>query len=214
MPVGGGQVQVLGDWSTGVAWSTIKVPLAVAAMRATGSAELPSATSAIINSDNGAAEELWAGLGDPSAAAAAVEQVLLDGGDTSTNVQPERIRPGYTPFGQTEWSLAQQAQFSSELQCVDTGSAVVDLMRQISSDQSWGLGRIPDSAFKGGWGPDENGGYLVRQLGIIEVADGFTAVAVAAEPDSGSFYDGTVMLDAIAEMLGRNTDSLPYGTCG
>ena len=213
MPVGGGQVQLLGDWSSGVAWSTIKVPLAVAAMRSSGSTELSSATSAIVYSDNAAAEDLWTSLGDAPAAAAAVEQVLLDGGDPSTGVQKERIRSGYTSFGQTEWSLAHQAHFASELQCVDFGAAIVELMQQISSDQSWGLGRIPGAAFKGGWGPGEDRSYLVRQLGIIDVADGFTAVAIAAEPDSGSFDDGTAMLDAVAEMLGSNTNSLPYGTC-
>lgn len=213
MPVGGGQVQVLGDWSSGVAWSTIKVPLAVAALRAGGSTELSSATSAIVESDNAAAEDLWTSLGDAPTAAAAVEQVLLDGGDPSTVVQKERIRSGYTSFGQTDWSLAQQAQFASELQCVDFGAAIVELMQQISPDQSWGLGRIPGAAFKGGWGPGEDGSYLVRQLGIIDVADGSMAVAIAAEPDSGSFDDGTVMLDAVAEMLGSNTSSLPDGTC-
>ncbi|MGY2061207.1 hypothetical protein ACW9HQ_40590, partial [Nocardia gipuzkoensis] len=33
-PVGGGPVVELGEWSGGVAWSTSKVPLAVAALRA------------------------------------------------------------------------------------------------------------------------------------------------------------------------------------
>lgn len=213
MPVGGGQVQVLGDWSTGVAWSTIKVPLAVAALRQFESSNLPAATAAIIDSDNLSAEDLWSSLGDSSSAALAVEKVLIDGGDGSTDVQENRIRSGYTPFGQTEWSLAQQAQFASELQCVDGGASVVELMHQISSDQSWGLGHIAGSAFKGGWGPAEDGSYLVRQLGIIDVADGFTAVAIAAEPESGSFADGTVMLDVLAEMLANHPELLPYGTC-
>ncbi|WP_153275413.1 hypothetical protein [Rhodococcus sp. P1Y] len=213
VPVGGGQVQVLGDWSTGVAWSTIKVPLAVAALRQVESSSLSSATSAIIDSDNGSAEDLWSSLGDPSSAALAVEQVLIDGGDGSTDVQENRVRSGYTPFGQTEWSLPSQAQFASELQCVDGGASVVELMHQISSDQSWGLGHIAGSAFKGGWGPAEDGSYLVRQLGIVDVADGFTAVAIAAEPESGSFSDGTVMLDVVAEMLADHPELLPYGRC-
>ncbi|OZC49073.1 hypothetical protein CH289_18000 [Rhodococcus sp. RS1C4] len=213
IPVGGGQVQVLGDWSTGVAWSTIKVPLAVAALRASASNGLSSATSAIVNSDNAAAENLWASLGDATSAASAVEQVLTDGGDAATDVQDTRIRDGYTPFGQTDWSLVQQAQFSSELQCVDTGPTVVELMHRVSSDQSWGLGRLPGSAFKGGWGPSDDGSYLVRQLGILEVAGGYTAVAIAAESASGSFYDGITMLDALAEMLGAHSDLLPFGRC-
>ena len=67
----------LGTWSTGVAWSTIKVPLAIAALRAgVGSRELVVQT--ITESDNAAAEELWSGLGDPVAAAQQVQAVIAD----------------------------------------------------------------------------------------------------------------------------------------
>ena len=63
-----GSAVSFGAWSTGVAWSTIKVPLAIATLRAgVGSRELVA--DAIIQSDNAAAEELWSQLGDPAEAA-------------------------------------------------------------------------------------------------------------------------------------------------
>ncbi|MGO9030567.1 MAG: hypothetical protein ACLQI9_02160, partial [Mycobacterium sp.] len=64
-----------GTWSAGVAWSTIKVPLAIAAMRAgVDSGELAAQT--ITQSDNTAAEELWSRLGDPAQAAQQVQTVI------------------------------------------------------------------------------------------------------------------------------------------
>ncbi|MDV8022177.1 hypothetical protein [Rhodococcus sp. IEGM 1330] len=80
VPVGGGPPTVLGTWTSGVAWSTVKVPLAVAALRRGGDAALADATAAIESSDNAAAEALWGSLGDSAAAAAAVESVLRQGG--------------------------------------------------------------------------------------------------------------------------------------
>ncbi|WP_139279839.1 hypothetical protein [Rhodococcoides yunnanense] len=101
MPVGGGQVHALGDWSTGVSWSTIKVPLAIAALRNDGSGASAAAAAAIMNSDNGAADALWQSLGGSASAAAAVEQILLEGGDDGTVVQPEKTREGFSAFGQS-----------------------------------------------------------------------------------------------------------------
>jgi hypothetical protein len=213
IPVGGGQVHALGDWSTGVAWSTIKVPLAIAALRNDQLGTADAAAAAIRNSDNSAAESLWQSLGGSTSAAAAVEKVLLEGGDDGTAVQPERKRDGFSAFGQSEWTITRQAQFASEIPCLDMGPEVVELMGRVSPDQRWGLGRIDGAAFKGGWGPDEQGGYLVRQLGIIEVPGGYTALAVAAEPTSGSFHDGIAMVDAVATMLGANPELLPFGQC-
>ena len=103
-----------GTWSTGVAWSTIKVPLAIAALRArSDSAELVFKT--ITQSDNAAAEELWSQLGDPAEAAQHVQAVIREAGDTATVVESRRLRSEYTPFGQTQWSLAHQAQFAAGL---------------------------------------------------------------------------------------------------
>ena len=98
--------------------------IAIAVVRQSGGADA-NVTAAISVSDNAAAEAMWASLGDPATAAAATDQVLRDGGDATTNTNPERIRPEYTAFGQTQWALPDQAQFGANLTCLDGAGPVV-----------------------------------------------------------------------------------------
>ena len=87
----------------GKAWSTIKVPLVIAAMRKqnTGPVTAPM-TAAITESDNAAAESIWAGLGDPDNAATQVEAVLRETG-TLQPLNPRgcgrRTPPSARPIG-------------------------------------------------------------------------------------------------------------------
>jgi hypothetical protein len=189
----------LGAWTTGVAWSTIKVPLAIAALRAdAGSPDL--VTQAIAHSDNLAAEELWSQLGDPAAAATRVQAVIHQAGDQATVVESRRPRSGYTPFGQTQWSLAHQAQFAAGLPCVPDASPVVDLMRNLSTDHRWGLA-AKGFAAKGGWGPGTAGEYLVRQFAIMPSEAGAVGIALAAEAQDGVFETGVDILDKLTDWL-------------
>jgi len=211
VPVGGGQALTGGDYMSGVAWSTIKVPLAIAALGA-DSAQIGNATAAITASDNSAAQAMWDSLGSGATAATAVQQVLAGYGDLTTRVQPEVVRPGFTAFGQTLWPLVDQAQFAAALPCREDAAVVLPMMGQVLPDQSWGLGRLPGARFKGGWGPDEAGGYLVRQFGIVNTGAGQVAVAVAA--DSGTFEDGIAVLDQVATWLAPRLAALNVGaTC-
>src|SRR6185437_16149028 len=90
----------LGDWQSGPAWSTIKVPLIIAALRDENPPVVTGAmTAAITESDNAAAESIWAALGDPLTAASKVEAVLRQAGDPTT-VQSRKIRPEFSAFGQ------------------------------------------------------------------------------------------------------------------
>ncbi len=214
-PLGEGPPPVTaGEWTTGTAWSTIKVPLAIAGLRETDPPQATDAMrAAITQSDNDAAESIWQGLGDPATAAQKVEKVLADAG-APTVVESRKVRPEFTAFGQTNWSLADQATFLASAACNPNDQPVIDLMGQISGGQSWGLGTIPGAKFKGGWGPSLEGNYLVRQFGVIPVGDKFAVVAVAVEPRSGSFDDGTQELSQIAEWLQQHADLLPVGTCG
>ncbi|MCX5044974.1 hypothetical protein OG921_17535 [Aldersonia sp. NBC_00410] len=212
-PVGGSTATVAGAWSTGVAWSTIKVPLALAALRANGESAASLADSAIMASDNAAAEGLWSLLGDPPTAAQAVGAVLAESGDSTTHVQSERVRPEFTAFGQTEWSLAAQALFTAHLPCLPGADAVTARMATLIPDQQWGLARIDGAVSKAGWGPGEDGKYLVRQLAVLSAPQGQSAVTVAVEPESGNFADGIAILDRVAAWLGDHLDLLPYGIC-
>ncbi len=217
-PVGTGfQAPVtLGDWNSGPAWSTIKVPLVIAGMRQQNTGQVTDAmTQAITESDNAAAESIWEGLGDPVTAAAKVEAVLRDAGDQTT-VQSQKVRPDhpeFTAFGQTEWSLANQVRFLAYAACDPRDQPALALMGQVENDQKWGLGTLSDTKIKGGWGPAVSGRYLVRQIGILPTSKGLTVVAFAAEPDSGSFSDGTQDLTQIAQWLQGHSDALPAAQC-
>lgn len=200
--VGGGAVRQVGTLVTGPAWSTIKVPLALAALGEPGAEQL--AEQAITASDNDAALALWVLLGPPEAAAAAVESVLGAAGDTETRVQTEVVRPPYTSFGQTEWTLAAQQRFASGLPDIPGAEPVLELMRRIIPEQRWGFGAVaPDAAFKGGWGPDDR--HLVRQFAVFSVDGRTVAAAIADAPEDGAYMTGAANLNRIAEWVRRES---------
>jgi hypothetical protein len=207
------QQLVLGEWASGPAWSTIKVPLIIAAL---GEEHPPVITdsmrAAITESDNAAAESIWEKLGDPVTAAHKVEDVLSKYGDPTT-VQWRKVRPEFTAFGQTIWSLTNQARFTAGAVCDPANASVFQLMGQVVTDQRWGLGLIPNTRFKGGWGPSPTGSYLVRQLGVLEMPTGLTTVAVATQPASGLFADGTEELTEASKWLTQHLAALPVGRC-
>lgn len=211
-PVGSVTVYAFGSWPTGVAWSTIKVPLAIAGLRAGESGTQALVTAAITKSDNAAAEQLWSQLGPPAQAAQRVQAVLREGGDPLTVVESRRLRPGFTAFGQTRWSLRLQAQFAAHLPCLAGAGSVVDLMQHLVPGQRWGLSASGGAA-KGGWGPGAPDGYLVRQFGIVTTAAGQLGVALAAEPHAGTFDAGVDALNRMAAWLTAHTAELPGGNC-
>ncbi|WP_231744523.1 serine hydrolase [Mycobacterium sp. GA-1199] len=205
------ELQSYGDWTVGPAWSTIKVPLAIAALRQSPSL-IDSAAAAITRSDNAAADALWQSLGDPDTAAASVEAVLREVGDPTT-VESRKVRPEFSAFGQTEWSLTNQARFLAATTCAPQNGAILDLMTQVAADQRWGLGSNPGASIKGGWGPDSTGHYMVRQIGVLDTPTGRAAVAIAATPNSGSFDDGVSAINTVADWLRGAGPSLPSGSC-
>jgi hypothetical protein len=141
-----------------------------------------------------------------------VEAVLKDAGAPAT-VPAERPRPEFSAFGQTDWSLTDQVKFLSWAWCDSANAPIFNLMGQVEGDQKWGLGGMENAQIKGGWGPTVDGKYLVRQIGIIDTPAGKTAVAMAAEPASGSFADGTRALSQLATWLGDHLAELPGGQC-
>ncbi|WP_280235487.1 hypothetical protein [Nocardia cyriacigeorgica] len=213
MPVGGQSVVTFGDWTTGPAWSTMKVPLAIAALRKSQSPTY-STTAAITASDNSAADALWQSLGSPQEAAQAVQAVLREGGDAVTTVPATKARAEFSAFGQSQWALADQVRFASRLPCLPESADVVSLMGQIIPNHQWGLGSVFDAAdFKGGWGPDAEGAYLVRQFGLVPAPGGQIAIALAAEPASGNFSDGMSTLNKMATLISQHLGELSGGQC-
>jgi hypothetical protein len=220
---GRGPVAVAGNLPTGAAWSTIKVPIAARVMLDKGgagsisSAERSLIERAITASDNAAAAELWSELskrhGGAEGAATAVSEVLASAGDTATVVSTVG-RDGFSPYGQTDWSLEAQERFMAALAggCLDPaagGDFLLDTMSRVVSSQRWGLGSIASPArLKGGWGPGTDGRYLVRQMGVLDLPQGQLVVAVAALPSDGSLSSGTAMLDRVASWLSKNAGEL------
>jgi hypothetical protein len=210
-PLGLGQpAKSFGDLREGVGWSTMKVPLAIATLiqaKAHPSQDtLRLMRLAITESDNNAAMALWSELGSATEAAAQTQAVLREGGDTTTVVPPEPLRPGYTPFGQSNWSLAAQATFAASLPCMADTGLVLDLMGQVTPSQRWGMGVLnTTTAFKGGWGPGTDGAYLVRQMAVVRLADGSRiGLALAALSADGRFDTGVTDLNALARWVAAN----------
>ena len=229
-PLGEGQATVLGGNTPAQGWSVTKVPVLIALMKAHADLGEPAlsrseralAHSAITESDNqsilqlfSALEKLDSGL---AGASRAVEAVLRLGGDADTTVTTAPPPPGaVTTFGQTPWSASAAATFFRAfadgclLSAADTGY-LLGLMREIVPSESWGLGSggFASIAFKGGWGPDPAGRYLVRQSGIIDSRSfGGVSVSIVAFPASGSFTDGTAIVTRAAQWLHRELRLTP-----
>ncbi|SEC06161.1 hypothetical protein SAMN04488550_1247 [Gordonia malaquae] len=211
-PVGGDEVYTFGDQSERVAWSTIKVPLALAAQRKNG--RTPEIRTAIIDSDNDAALALRRSLGTQSEGRKLVEAVIRDGGDTDTEVV--EIKADDETFGLTVWPLRGAATFAANLPCLPDSKYIVGLMGNVASVQSWGIEVMKspaDTAVKGGWGPGDKGGYEVRQLGLITHKDG-SQTAVAMSTYSGEpMDDGVAVLNKVGTWLNANLRRLPKGRC-
>ncbi|MCX7445720.1 hypothetical protein OS125_10800 [Corynebacterium sp. P7003] len=193
---------------TGPAWSTVKIPVSMAVLfHGAGDTDIAETVDrAVTSSDNAAFDTLWYSLGGGVDAATATERILRRAGDDTT-VTPEITRPGFSAAGQTPWALSDQAGFAQRLTCVPGAGAVLTAMNGIVDDQSYGLGRVPDLPFKGGWGPDENGDYLVRQFGVLRTPGGHLGVALAVRPDDGTYDTGREMLDRMARALGTEIDA-------
>lgn len=202
-----GRVQRLGTLESGVAWSTAKVPVAMAAIAA-GRGSDADLRQAITASDNAAAERLWTALGSGRAEAATAQ--LRAAGDRTTAIESERLRPGFTAFGQTDWSVADQARFAAGMACTAEGAQVLGLMDAVVAGQRWGLGSAgaADAQFKGGWGPGivpgRADGWLDRQFGVLTIEGRPLAVAIATS--AGSHEAGTGALTRLARWVADHVD--------
>ncbi len=187
------------------------------------------AEAAITESSNEAVLALFHDLeqlkGGLVAASDFMEGLLRRSGDGETAVATAPPPPGaVTTFGQTEWSPTNAVKFFRYLArgCLlpnDETDYVLGLMQRIEPSESWGLGSagFADVAYKGGWGPEQQDTYLVRQSGIIDPGSSrAVAVAIVAFPSPGasSFETGTQMLTEIAKWLGEHLNLVPRRAVG
>lgn len=157
------------------AWSTVKVPIAIAALRDEASPELVDL--AIRESDNDAAYALWSHVRWTEGDAGSAVKALLKEYDSSGEFEE--------PFGYSTWLLEEQAKFGAHLPCIPEAAQVYDAMDDIVEWQDNGLDRLPHTRAKGGWGlSEEDNGYTHRQIGVRETegagkdADGAVGLAI------------------------------------
>ncbi|MDK8472039.1 hypothetical protein [Corynebacterium accolens] len=194
------------------AWSTSKVPVLIAAHRA-GLIGPDVVTSAITYSNNAAAQSAWDALGGGAQAAQAAQQVLAEAGDTTTEVQSQVTRPEFSAFGQTQWSVGDQAAFMAKLRCVNGAEPILTAMSTPDPAQSYGLRNLEGAALKGGWGPDTAGGYDVRQMGLATIGGREVAVALIASAPDGQYASAQPLLSGMALDLSKAEIAWPTPAC-
>ncbi|HHU09641.1 MAG TPA: hypothetical protein GXZ60_06455 [Intrasporangiaceae bacterium] len=203
--VDGDGLHALGLAPDDTAWSTIKVPLAIAALEraaTTGAAVTRDVEAAITRSDNPAAARLWTSLGPTRDAAGAVDEVLTAYDSVGTRTEDETVRPPFSAYGQTRWSVTDQARFAAALSCADPDSAAAQVraaMGRVTPEHRWGIGQLDSAHLKGGWGPDVSGAYLLRQLGDVTVDGRTYALAASAQSGTGSYARGAADLTALVQ---------------
>lgn len=178
------------------AWSTIKIPIARAAVEHCdyGADYVEELTQASIEwSDNDSARALWDCMGSDEQAGEMVREEIAKSG---SQVKVEGA------FGTTSWSFPGQARYAYYLSQQDEDDPVIMEMHHIAEDQSYGLGRIKGVPFKGGWSDFEpDGSWHTRQFGWLELDGVRYGVAVGARSEAGSYGDTMAALDAVAEAL-------------
>jgi hypothetical protein len=214
------------------AMSTSKILILSALLRDKGGVhdftpeQIVLARAAITLSDNSAILALFSDLeadaGGLFGASTYATSLLRRVGDDQTQVTTAPPPPGYaTTFGQTPWTPTAEVRFfrALTLDCVlpraDTDFELL-LMRDIEPSESFGLGSagFRQVAFKGGWGPEPDNQYGVRQTGIIGAGDSGLVVSLIADPVS-TFTVGQSVLDQVAQWL-RGEVRLtrrPAGSC-
>lgn len=219
MPVGGPSEKMrrFGPAPGGMAWSTAKVPIAMAAeMARPDSASVDAEIhSAITVSDNDAAASLWSRLGESEQARNNVDALLAQTGDTRTHIGIHETL-GRTYTGYTTWRLEDQALFTSGVACAPSARHVLDEMKAISAEHRWGLGRVDGAAFKGGWGSYQ-GQYTSRQLGLVpiegELGDPEARALVVTMTVENPEGDGRADLDKMAAWVQSNAELFEAGSC-
>lgn len=196
------------------AWSTIKVPIAGAVEEKLRHAEAhgqpaPRAAmeadmdAAIHYSDNDAAFRLWMYVGDGSDRTASykVRDYMHRVGDP-TNAAKQFEDGVYIGFGAIKWKLTNQVKFMNGFRCMNGSDKVLTRMEHIIPEHSYGLAKIKGAQFKGGWGPEPDGRFIYRQLGLVPGPNGeMTPVAIMAIPNDGLEPTAWAGADSLAKKL-------------
>ena len=191
----GNDTIAVGDKGKGPVWSTIKVPIAIAALK--DGADKSLVDLAIKESDNDAAYSLWSQVQwHEGSADKAVEELLEDYG-SHADIHD-------TSFGYSTWSLKDQAVFGAELPCIEEADYVHKVLKDIVSWQKIGLSKEERTRAKSGWGLDEDENeYTYRQFGVHEVTGKRVGVALSVITDGEDYAKAEPAVKYLAhEMVG------------
>ena len=191
----GNDTIAVGDKGKGPVWSTIKVPIAIAALK--DGADKSLVDLAIKESDNDAAYSLWSQVQwHEGSADKAVEELLEDYG-SHADIHD-------TAFGYSTWSLKDQAVFGAELPCIEEADYVHKVLKDIVSWQKTGLSKEERTRAKSGWGLDEDENeYTYRQFGVHEVTGKRVGVALSVVTDGEDYAKAEPAVKYLAhEMVG------------
>lgn len=219
----GGPVRGVAAAGAPYAWSTTKVLIVAQLLidrggpRGLTGRQRRAIRLALYESSNEAAAALNADLkrrhGGPEATAVLLTRMLRRTGDVGT-----RVRPGSSKqsnYGMTVWSASNQVRFMAALArgCVldpESTRFLLSEMGHVVASQSWGLGRARSRAYKGGWAQDNDGHYMVRQVGLLRARDGHEyAVAITGRPHDGSFASGQQLNTQLAKWIRAHVRQAP-----
>ena len=210
-----GDVVTAGEVPESTAWSTIKVPIAIEALREGGDELDEQAKLAITESDNDAASALFETLGGGYQASTKIDNLLREADDTSTLTLPNAALGGDTGFGMTQWSSADQARFAAWMACSDEDAVqhVYRLMADLVDSQAVGVETVEGGHAKSGWGTNEHTGVsTMRQMGTIDTGSGLAAMSIVIT--GSELEDVTEEIDVLADWLAGHAGELPVVKCG
>lgn len=182
-----------GDKGTGPVWSTIKVPIAIAALK--DGADKSLVDLAIKESDNDAAYSLWSQVQWQEGSAKKAVGDLLDDYGSRADIHD-------TAFGYSTWPLEEQAVFGAELPCIKEADYVHKVLKDIVPWQKIGLSKEKQTRAKSGWGLDEDENeYTYRQFGVHEVEGKRVGVALSVVTDGEDYADAEKAVKYLARQL-------------
>lgn len=182
-----------GDKGDGPVWSTIKVPIAIAALK--DGADKSLVDLAIKESDNDAAYSLWSQVQWYEGSADKAVRDLLDDHGSHADIHD-------TAFGYSTWPLKDQAVFGAQLPCIEEADYVHKVLKDIVSWQKVGLSKEKQTRAKSGWGlDDEENEYTYRQFGVHEVAGKRVGIALSVVTDGENYAEAEPAVDYLAHQL-------------
>ncbi|MDO4911523.1 MAG: hypothetical protein Q3972_07245 [Corynebacterium sp.] len=189
---------VLGDRLVAPAWSTLHVPIAMALMKG-HSIDTDQLGSFIQETNTDVAAQYYSALGAPPAASVKVNDILRQGGDTTTALSAGTTKP----CSVTAWSLFDQANWAANIRKISGSELVLQAMSDNSGASSFGLGHVDGAIYKTGWGVDFAGDFSVRQFGLAETPFGEYGVSLLVHPGDGSFGTAQIMANDLVRALAQ-----------